>query len=134
MLRGLILDYGGVLTDRDSSSDEAEPPLVRAARLARGARFRTAVLSNADIGSDVWGGAFDTVVMAGAVSTAKPDPEIYLLTAERLGLPAADCVFVDDHRPNVAAAVAVGMVGVHHSAVTSTLDELEILLAPVSLR
>ncbi len=40
---------------------------------------------------------------------AKPEPGIYALACERLGLPPETCVFVDDHAPNVAAAEAVGL-------------------------
>ena len=38
------------------------------------------------------------------VGMRKPEPEIYELTLERLGLPAEACVFVDDLELNVAAA------------------------------
>jgi FMN phosphatase YigB (HAD superfamily) len=50
-----------------------------------------------------------------------------------LGLPPNQIVFVDDLAPNVRGAVAVGMVGVQHTEVETTADELEILLG-VSLR
>jgi FMN phosphatase YigB (HAD superfamily) len=44
---------------------------------------------------------------------AKPDPAIYRLAAERLGLLPEQCVFIDDSEPNVFAAREVGMAGVH---------------------
>jgi len=39
----------------------------------------------------------------------KPDPAIFTLTAERLGLPVASCLLVDDKPRNTEAAEALGM-------------------------
>ena len=58
----------------------------------------------------------------------KPEPAIYELTAERLGLPPAACVFVDDLPGNLAPARALGMATVVHRDAASTLAELERLL------
>ncbi len=55
---------------------------------------------------------FDAMVLSCGVGMAKPDPSIYRLAAERLGLPPQECVFVDDVPPYVAGAQAVGMAGV----------------------
>ncbi|MEM6972492.1 MAG: HAD family phosphatase [Pseudomonadota bacterium] len=52
---------------------------------------------------------FTDVVVSGEVGLIKPDPAIYRLLLERNGLEAADCVFIDDNPPNVAAARQVGM-------------------------
>ena len=71
--------------------------------------------------------------ISGEVGLAKPDPEIYLLTAKKLNLEPAECVFVDDLAINVRGAAEAGMVGVHHRSTRSTLEELEILLA-IALR
>ena len=43
------------------------------------------------------------------VGVRKPDQEIYLLACERLNLSPLDCLFLDDHIENVAAAKAMGM-------------------------
>ena len=43
---------------------------------------------------------------------AKPEPAIFHLAAERLGLAPAECVFVDDWDKNVEAARDVGMQAV----------------------
>ena len=81
--------------------------------------YRTAVLSNADrtltqrladIGIH---GLFDAVVCSADVGIAKPEPRIYALAAEAIGLPPAECVFIDDLEANVEAARAAGMLGVH---------------------
>lgn len=54
----------------------------------------------------------DHVVVSGDEGVAKPDPRIYLLAAQRTGLPPSSLVFVDDRADNVAAAVEVGMAGI----------------------
>lgn len=99
---------------------------------ARRAGVRTGLLSNS------WGREgyprerfaelFDTVVISGEVGLRKPDPAIFALAAERLNLPAAACVFVDDLDANVRAAEAAGMTGVHHRDAERTLPRLAELL------
>jgi putative hydrolase of the HAD superfamily len=119
VLAGLIMDYGGVLT---------EPELATALGVARERGLRVGLLSNADrLGPGDWGSVFDAVVLSGEEGFGKPDPRSYRLAAERLGLPPAACVFVDDLAGNVRGAAAVGMVGVHHTDVDTTLTELETL-------
>ncbi|WP_019819220.1 HAD-IA family hydrolase [Saccharomonospora saliphila] len=125
MLRGLILDYAGVLTDVDAVR------LLSAVDGLRAVGGRSALVSNAASGGEVRArltGRFDTLVFSGEVGCAKPDPEIYLMAARRLGLAPGDCVFVDDAYGNVAGAVATGMAGVHHVTVEETLGELSALL------
>jgi putative hydrolase of the HAD superfamily len=128
--KGLIVDFGGVLTDRGPDG-VGEPPLIGAVLAARRAGIRTALLSNAD-GPDEpipWLEAlFDVLVFSGDVGMAKPDPAIYQLAVSRIGLSPGECVFVDDLAVNVRGAVAAGLVGVHHTSVVSTLAELSVLL------
>jgi beta-phosphoglucomutase len=52
---------------------------------------------------------FDTIVDGGMVTHAKPDPEIFLLTARRLDVPASDCLVFEDAAAGVEAALAAGM-------------------------
>ena len=53
---------------------------------------------------------FETVVDSAFVGMRKPDPEIYLLTVERLdGISADECLFVDDTEVNCDAARELGM-------------------------
>jgi putative hydrolase of the HAD superfamily len=89
--------------------------LIRALR----PRYRLGVLSNADLTlrarlADGLGiiDLFDDVVCSAEVGCAKPEPEIYALACQRLGVPPGACVFVDDHAPNVEAATALGMRGI----------------------
>ncbi|THF84008.1 HAD family hydrolase [Deinococcus sp. KSM4-11] len=52
---------------------------------------------------------FDALATRDDVARVKPDPELYVLAAERLGVPAADCVAVEDSFNGATAAVAAGM-------------------------
>jgi epoxide hydrolase-like predicted phosphatase len=56
---------------------------------------------------------FGLVVDSAFVGCRKPDPEIYELTLERLGVPASSCLFVDDVAANCEGAEALGIRTVH---------------------
>lgn len=58
-------------------------------------------------------GLFDVIVDATHTAILKPDPRAYTLCLAQLGLPAADCVFVDDQIRNIEGARRVGMPVVH---------------------
>jgi putative hydrolase of the HAD superfamily len=55
---------------------------------------------------------FDDIVDSSDVGMRKPNPAIYHLALERLGVAAAHTAFLDDVASNVEAAVAVGMTGI----------------------
>ena len=55
---------------------------------------------------------FEVVVDSAFVGLRKPDPAIYRLTCERLGVAPERCVFVDDVEVNCAAAAELGMAAV----------------------
>lgn len=108
----------------------AAPGMLGVLRNARGHGLRTALLSNswgAHYDRDGWDELFDAVVISGEVGLRKPDPEIFLLTGRLLAVPPQQCVFVDDLAVNVRGAAKVGMVGVHHTSLESTVHELETL-------
>jgi HAD superfamily hydrolase (TIGR01509 family) len=52
---------------------------------------------------------FDAIVSGDDVAHKKPDPEIFLTAARRLGLAPSDCIVVEDAVNGVAAAKAAGM-------------------------
>ena len=102
--------------------------MIRALR----AGLRTALLSNswgcAEYPRDDFPGLFDLVVLSGEVGMRKPEPEIFRHAAHELGLDPAECVFVDDMEPNVAAAQACGMTSVLHTEPAATARTLQDLL------
>ncbi|MBK8046667.1 MAG: HAD family phosphatase [Anaerolineales bacterium] len=57
--------------------------------------------------------AFDVVVGSAYEKVMKPDPAIYHAALHRLGVEAAQAVFIDDSEHNVAGARAVGMAALH---------------------
>lgn len=94
----------------------ASEVMVEAVRQVRAAGHRTALLTNNVREWELaWRALmpfdelFDVTVDSSAVGLRKPDPAIYRLTCERLGLDPAECLFVDDLECNVAAARALGM-------------------------
>ena len=68
---------------------------------------------------------FETVVDSGFVGVRKPDPRIYAIVLERLGLPAPECAFVDDIAVNVDTARGLGFTGVHFVDTERTIAELD---------
>lgn len=52
---------------------------------------------------------FDVISISGDLRVKKPDERIFLLTLEKLGVNAEDCIYVDDRRRNLGAANKVGM-------------------------
>lgn len=55
---------------------------------------------------------FDTVVDGTHVSKAKPDPEVFTLGADNMGLSYTDCVVFEDSVAGLQASKAAGMVAV----------------------
>ncbi len=53
--------------------------------------------------------AFDVTVAGDEVTHGKPAPDMFLLAAERLGVPAETCIVIEDSPPGVRAGVAAGM-------------------------
>lgn len=51
---------------------------------------------------------FDAVADGNDITRSKPDPEVFLLAAERLSLPAQDCLVIEDALAGIEAAKAGG--------------------------
>jgi putative hydrolase of the HAD superfamily len=71
---------------------------------------------------------FETVVDSAFVGLRKPDPAIYAIVLERLGLPAQACAFVDDIAVNVDAARSLGFAAVHFHDTEQAITELRALV------
>ncbi|MET9470289.1 HAD-IA family hydrolase, partial [Streptomyces sp. NPDC006544] len=109
--------------------------MVALAQAAKAAGVRLALLSNS-FGMDphnpythagVWD-LFDVQVVSEVVGLAKPDPAIYHLTLDRLGLRGEECVFVDDHPVNLPPAAALGITTVLATDEAAAVAELEAIL------
>jgi putative hydrolase of the HAD superfamily len=106
-----------------------DPAMVQAVRSARRQGVRTGLISNS-MGAAYYDRAafpelFDGVVISGEEGLHKPQPDIFRMGAERIGVAPEDCVFVDDLRENCVGAEAVGMTAVLHRGAESTLPRLE---------
>jgi beta-phosphoglucomutase len=106
---------------RDFPAMDGARPLIDA---LRSAGFRLAVGSsgppeNVELILSRLGGAslFDGVVHGRDVHRGKPDPEVFLLAAERAGIPPPAAAVVEDAAPGIEAATRAGMASV---AVLST--------------
>jgi epoxide hydrolase-like predicted phosphatase len=117
------------LVDRIFGGLRPDERMLAALRRARAAGIRTGLISNS-MGAGRYDRAsfpelFDGVVISGEVGLHKPQPEIFLLGAERAGVAPEECVFVDDLRENCEGAEAVGMKAILHRGAERTLPELE---------
>jgi HAD superfamily hydrolase (TIGR01509 family) len=52
---------------------------------------------------------FDVVVSSQEAGKSKPEPDVFLLAARKLGIPAKDCLVVEDSANGIKAAQAAGM-------------------------
>lgn len=94
--------------------------VMRVAREARAAGVRVAVLSNS-LGREPFDpyapyhlrGNFDAVILSAEHGIRKPDPAIFKLALDRLGLPPGQCVFADDTEENLLPAYQIGIAVIH---------------------
>ncbi len=81
-----------------------------------------------------WNGRFGAIVAAEDVGRGKPDPEVFLVAADRLGVEPSACVVVEDAAAGVEAGRAAGMrviglgpgtesADLHASALTALADD-----------
>ena len=68
---------------------------------------------------------FDVVVESAIEGVRKPDPRIYHLACERMGVEPTDAVFLDDLGANLKGARALGMTTIKVDETLSAIDELE---------
>ncbi len=98
-------------------------------------KYRTALLSNAMSDTRLaleqkWQitDAFDVIVVSSEEKLAKPDPRIFELVVERLGVQPGEAVFVDDFPENIQAAQNAGLQTIQFRSTEQTIKELEELL------
>lgn len=129
-----IDDHQGII-ERLFQAMTPEQEMFSAVGAIRRAGLRTGLLSNSwrtdQYDRAMLDGMFDDVVISGEVGMHKPNPDIYRLAAERLGVVPTACVFVDDLRENCEGAEAVGMRALLHRDVPGTLVSLESLTGVV---
>jgi putative hydrolase of the HAD superfamily len=108
------------------------PPMIELMREAKAAGHRMGLLTNnVREWEPLWRAMlpvdeiFEEVVDSGFVGLRKPDPQIYELMLERLdGVPAGQCLFVDDVDVNCIAARELGMSAVHYQHNDQAIPEV----------
>jgi putative hydrolase of the HAD superfamily len=115
----------------------ADEAMVEAVKRARAAGIRTALVSNSwgvhRYPHELFDEMFDGIVISGQEGTRKPARRMYELGAQRAGVAAEACVYVDDLQFNLTPAAELGMATVHHTSAETTIPELERLLG-IALR
>jgi epoxide hydrolase-like predicted phosphatase len=108
--------------------------MIDGLRKIRGDGVRMGLLSNsvgeaAVYDRELLAELFDAAVISSEVGLRKPEPAIYELAAQRLGLEPVVCVYVDDIGGNLKPARALGMATVlHRGDAAATLAEVHALL------
>jgi putative hydrolase of the HAD superfamily len=97
--------------------------------------YKTAVLSNANkhvlnnkIGDEWLEKAFDEVVVSAEVGLVKPDPRMYQLVADRLGVVPKECIYIDDRESFVKIASEMGMNALIYSNFSQLKDDIAAIL------
>lgn len=110
---------------------EPNPPMIELMRELRESGYRMAMLTNNVREWEPWwrpmlpvDEIFETVVDSGFVGCRKPEPQIYEMTLERIGMPAGACLFVDDILVNCEGAEAAGINAVHFQDTEQAIGEI----------
>lgn len=72
---------------------------------------------------------FDHVVESSKVGVRKPDPRVYMIACDALGVRPVDCVYLNDLGINCKPAAALGMVAIKVTGEDQALSDLEAALA-----
>jgi glucose-1-phosphatase len=98
-------------------------------------RYRTGIISNSFVGARHreqqrygFGDLTDLIVYSHEVGMSKPDPRIYQLACDSLGVPAAEMVFLDDLVENVTAARQAGLHAVLFEDTGQAIADIQALL------
>jgi epoxide hydrolase-like predicted phosphatase len=131
---GLRESEGGALRQEFFSGDVMDEELLEYIRQLH-RRYKTGIISNAmddtrSLALGKWGfeSVFDSLIFSAFAGVMKPDPHIYQLALQDLGVTPEAAVFIDDFIDNVRGAEAVGIRGIHFRSPDQVKTELEILL------
>jgi putative hydrolase of the HAD superfamily len=137
---GIAID-GRVLMERIAEASVPRPRMLEAIRRLRAAGLRVAALTNNWVADTPRHGPdgpetarmrldrhFDVFVESAVVGVRKPDPRIYSLVCEKLGLPPWRVAFLDDIGRNLKPARELGMATIKVDDPEQTLRELGALL------
>ena len=121
------------IRDEFFAGDIVDRTLIDYIRSLRG-KYKTGLISNAwgDLRDFVirekFDDAFDKMIISAEVGTMKPEPKIFQIALEQLGVKPKEAVFVDDFIANIEGCEKVGIKGIHFKDAESTLKQLKKLL------
>jgi putative hydrolase of the HAD superfamily len=119
-------------------SGDVRPRVVAALRACK-ARFKVACITNNVVtghGTGMAGSAekaqaiadifaqFDAVIESSKAGVRKPDPRIYQMMCELIGVPPERCVYLDDLGVNCKPAAALGMTAIKVTTEDQALEDL----------
>jgi HAD superfamily hydrolase (TIGR01509 family) len=137
-LRDRTADRLGISVEQWSEVvNKSEQPNIELLEYAKSLKpnYKLAILSNAGVGTlqrkftpeqlEI----FDELIVSAEVGYIKPQPEIFRLAAERLGVDITECVFIDDLIPYVEAAASLGMRAIQFQNLDQMKQEVGLVLS-----
>ena len=127
------------IRDEFFAGDIVDRTLLDYLRSLRG-KYKTGLISNAwgdlrdYIVKEKFDDAFDKMIISAEVGAAKPEPKIFQIALEQLGVRPKEAVFVDDFLINIEGCEKVGIKGIHFKDPGSALQQLKKLLSTGLLR
>ena len=136
--RGIAID-GRLLMARIAEASVPRPLMLEAIRRLRAAGLRVAALTNNWVAETPAAAAsetaksrlaahFDVFVESAVIGLRKPDPRIYALVCDKLGVEPARVAFLDDIGRNLKPARELGMATIKVDGPEQALRELGALL------
>ncbi len=123
-------DMAGFL-ERYWSSDDINWALLDFIRRLH-PRYKVGLLSNAwddlrQILHQKWNidGLFDELIISAEVKMVKPEPRIFHLAVERMGVQPSETLFVDDYQENIVAARDQGLNAILYRDATQAIVEIK---------
>jgi 2-haloacid dehalogenase len=74
-----------------------------------------------------WVSLFNDVILSGEHHLIKPDPAFFQAALQRIGRSAQECLFIDDHLPNIESARKLGLASIHFQSPAQLEMELKTL-------
>lgn len=120
------------LMERVAGATAPRPAMLAAIRRIRQQGLIAGAITNNWVAEEGSAGSlrhvFDLVVESAIEGMRKPDPRIFHIACERLGIQATDAVFLDDIGANLKTARSLGMTTIKVVEPDAALAELEALL------
>jgi len=98
--------------------------------------YRTGIISNSFVGARAreeerygFGQLTDVIIYSHEAGISKPDPRIYRLACDRLGVRPEEMIFLDDVAANVAAARDLGAHGILFTGTAQAIADIQAALA-----